>query len=140
MSQRIKTDRMPIKNVLLYIGPVSILFILMGVSSFFFDGTYFKPGILAWMLASINFVAALGSLKVAQKKALVPSMLLVFGGGALRILVMISAIIIIMIKKEIWMVPFCIVLLTCFIIYLVIEVTVLYRQGITQERPLEKLG
>ena len=125
---------MPIKHmVILYMGPVSILFILIGVW-FFFDGTDFKPGILAWMLASTNFVAALGSLKVAQKKALIPSMLLVFGGGALRVLVMISAIIIIMIKKEIWMVPFCIVFLTCFIIYLVIEVTVLYQQGIIQER------
>jgi len=119
--------------VMLYMGPVSILFILIGVL-FFFDGTDFKPGILAWMLASINFVAALGSLKVAQKKALLPSMFLVFGGGALRVLVMISSIIIIMIKKKIWMVPFCTVFLTCFIIYLVIEVTVLYQQGIIQER------
>jgi hypothetical protein len=121
-------------------GPVSSLFVLLGVSSFFFDETYFKPGILAWVLASINFVAALGSLKVAQKKALVTSMLLVFGGGALRVLVMISSIIIIMINKKIWMVPFCIVLLTCFIIYLTIEVTILFRQGIIQERPEEKLA
>ena len=127
---------MRIRNkMLLYMGPVSILFVLMGVSSFFLKETYFRPGILAWMLASTNFVAALGSLKVAQKKALVPSMLLVFGGGALRILVMIGSIIIIMIKKKIWLVPFCVVLLTCFIIYLIIEVMVLYRQGMIQERP-----
>ena len=128
--------RMLIKNnVLLYLGPVVILLVLIKISSFFFNETYSRPGILAWMLASINFVAALGSLKIAQKRDFLTSMVLVFGVGGLRILMMISSIIVIMIKKKMWMLPFCIVLLACFVIYLIIEVTVLYQQGIMQERP-----
>lgn len=130
-----KPDRISIRNnVVLYLGPVIILLILIEVSSFFFNEAYSRPGILAWMLASVNFVAALGSLKIAQKKAFLPSMLIVFGVGGLRILMMISSIIIVMIKKKMWMLPFCIVLLACFVIYLIIEITVLYQQGIIQER------
>ncbi len=121
-------------NVLLYLGPVLILLVLIKISSFFLNETYSRPVILAWMLASVNFVAALGSLKIAQQKDFLTSMVLVFGVGGLRILMMISSIIVVMIKKEVWMPPFCIVLLACFVIYLIIELTVLYQQGIMQER------
>ena len=129
------TGRMDHKhNIGLYTGWILILFIVSGVTTSFFDGLYFKPGVLAWGLASINFAAALGSLQVAQRKALVPSMLLVFGGSGLRILVMISSIVAIMFAKKEWMTPFCLVLLECFIIYLIIEVVVIYKRDLLHQR------
>lgn len=121
-------------NIGLYAGSILILFMVSGITTFFFDGLYLKPGALAWGLASINFVAALGSLQAAQQKALVPSMLLVFGGGGLRILVMIGSVVAIMFTKKEWLAPFCLVLLECFIIYLIIEVVVIYKRDLLHQR------
>jgi len=87
---------------------------------------------LAWLLASLNFVLALWSLKVAQRKAPMQSLLLVFGGGGLRMLLMICFILAIVLKQIEWTTPFCLMLLAFFLIYLMIEIIIIYRQGLQQ--------
>lgn len=93
-----------------------------------------EPILLAWTLSSINFIAALWSLTLAQRKALIPSMVLVFGGGGLRMLIMIASIIVIMILKTQWMVPYCLMLLLGFVFYLIIEVAIIHKLGLLQDK------
>jgi len=91
-----------------------------------------EPILTAWGLASLNFAAALWSMTLAQKVAPIPSMLLVFGGGGFRMLLLISSVIAVMLKKAEWFLPFCIALLICFIPFLIVEIAVVYRQGLRQ--------
>jgi len=128
------------RNIFLYAGPISVLFIGSGLALFFINGSYLKPGMLAWLLASLNFVLALWSLKVAQKKAPMQSMLLVFGGGGLRMLVMISFVLAIVLKQKEWTSPFCLMLLAFFLMYLMIEIVIIYRQGLQQLEKAESLN
>ena len=60
-------------------------------------------------------------------------MLLVFGGGGLRMLLMTCGIFIIMFKKAEWMLPFSSALLICFVAYLIIEVGVIHRRGLLND-------
>ena len=89
---------------------------------------------LGWGLASINYGAALWSYTIAQKSPLLLSMLLVLGGGGLRMLVMFCGIIIIMLKKSPWLPPFSTALLGCFVAYLFIEVAVVFKRGLLKQQ------
>jgi zinc transporter ZupT len=93
-----------------------------------------EPIFLAWGLSSIHFIAALWSLTLAQKKELIPSMWLVFGGGGLRMLIMVASIVIMMIYKPQWMTVYCLTLLAGFMFYLVIEMVVIHKLGLIQEK------
>lgn len=127
------TDQLMIKDVLfLYAGPIFLLFLVSGLIAYSLDGMDIEPILTAWGLAAINFAAALRSLTLAQKVEPVRSMLLVFGGGGIRMLVMISAVIVVMIKKAEWMLPFCIVLLMCFVAFLIVEIVVIHKRGLLQ--------
>jgi len=135
MSQKtIMNQIMHHKDLFLYVGPISVLFVISGLTAFSFNNSYIKPGVLAWFLASINFIVALWSLTVAQKKDLLHSMLFVFGAGGFRMVLMILAIIVIMVKKNTWMAAFCMILLECFFMYLIVEVVVIYKRGLLQKR------
>ncbi|MEE8400054.1 MAG: hypothetical protein V3S89_13670 [Desulfobacterales bacterium] len=93
-----------------------------------------EPILTAWVLAALNFAAALWSLTLAQKVEPIRSMLLVFGGGGIRMLVMISAVIVVMIKKAEWMQSFCFVLLMCFVAFLIVEIVVIHKRGLLQHQ------
>ncbi len=121
-------------SLFLYTGPVILCFATARLASFFFDDIYFEPIVLAWAAASVNHMAAFWSLTLAQKTSFQPSMLLVFGGGGVRLLLLVSAVMAIIVKKAEWMFPFCIVLLVCFVPYLIIEVAVIYRRGLLQNK------
>ena len=122
-----------IKNVLfLYVGPVFLFFLVSGLIAYYLDGMNIEPILTAWGFASMNFAAALWSMTLAQKVELVPSMLLVFGGLGIRMLLMVSAVIVVMIKKAEWMLPFCIVLLICFVAFLIVEIGIIHKRGLLQ--------
>jgi len=87
---------------------------------------------LAWGLSSANFITALWSLTLAQRKALIPSMVLVFGGGGLRMLIMVVSIITIMMLRPQWMTLYCLLLLAGYVFYLIIEVVVIHKLGLVQ--------
>lgn len=124
-------DQRKIKATLcLYLCPILFLLFVSALAQNLFSLSSAKPILLAWSLASLNFAAALWSFSVAQNSQLLPSMLLVFGGGGLRMLVMICGTIIVMLKKTEWLTPFATVLLVCFAAYLVIEVGVIHRRGL----------
>ncbi len=118
----------------LYLIPVSVLFVISSMTAFsFFGDTFYTPTLSAWILATVNFIAALWSLTIAQNTEFTSSILLVFAGTGVRMIIMISSIVIIMLKKADWMLPFCTVLLECFILYLIIEIAVIYKRGLLQQ-------
>lgn len=119
-------------TVSLYIGPVCLLLCFIGLAALILDRMDIEPVLSAWGLASLNFAAALWSLTRAQRTEPVRSMLLVFGGGGIRMLLMTSAVIAVMVKKAEWMVPFCIALLTCFIAFLIVEIIIIHKRGLLQ--------
>ncbi len=120
------------KNILLlYVIPVSVIFFIYAMTSIlFFDGIFSESTFWAWILASVNFVIALWSLTLAQKTEFTSSIMLVFLGGGIRMIIMLSSIIVVMLRKSEWMQPFCIVLIECFILYLIVEIAVIYRRGL----------
>ena len=87
---------------------------------------------MAWGLSSVHFIVALWSLTLAQKKALIPSMVLILGGGGLRMLIMIASVVIIMVYKPQWMTMYCLLLLAGYVFYLIIEVVVIHKLGLVQ--------
>jgi hypothetical protein len=126
-----RTSQRKIKAILcLYVCPILLFLILSALAQNLLSVPSAKPILLGWSFASINFAAALWSYSIAQKSQLIPSMLLVFGGGGLRMLLMISGIFVVMLKKAEWMLPFSSALLICFVAYLIIEVGVIHRRGL----------
>jgi hypothetical protein len=115
--------------VLLFIGP--IVFLLLAVSSvlLFFSEMAYRPALAAWGLSSVNFIAAFWSMKKAQKAKPIHSMLWLFGGGGIRMLLMVAVVLWVVLKKASWMMDFCLVLLGCFVLYLILEIWMVYRQG-----------
>jgi len=116
-----------------YVGPVLLLFLVSGSAALFIEGIDAEPVVLAWGLAALNFSAALWSLTLAQRAELVRSMVLVFGGVGIRMLLMIVAVIAVMMKKADWMLPFCIMLLICFVAFLLVEIVVIHKRGLLQQ-------
>ena len=128
------TGQRKIKTILcLYFCPILLFLILSALVQNLLSVPSAKPILLGWSFASLNFAAALFSFSIAQKSQFIPSMLLVFGGGGLRMLLMVSGVFIIMFKKAEWMLPFSSALLICFVAYLIIEVGVIHRRGLLSE-------
>ena len=128
------TGQRKIKTILcLYFCPILLFLILSALAQNLLSVPSAKPILLGWSFASLNFAAALFSFSIAQKSRFIPSMLLVFGGGGLRMLLMVSGVFIIMFKKAEWMLPFTSALLICFVAYLIIEVGVIHRRGLLSE-------
>lgn len=128
------TADQPMSKIILfaYVGSVSLVFLVSGLSVYLFEDMVIDPVLTAWGVASINFALALWSMTLAQRSEPVYSMLLVFGGGGVRMLLMIGAVIVVAIKRAEWMMPFCIVLLFCFVSFLIIEILIIYRRGLVQ--------
>ena len=59
-------------------------------------------------------------------------MVLVFGGGGLRMLIMVVSIITIMMLRPQWMTLYCLLLLAGYVFYLIIEVVVIHKLGLVQ--------
>ena len=92
------------------------------------------PVFAAWVLASVNFALAMVGMIRAQNAEPTLSMLYVFGGGAVRMLLMVGVIVIVMKTLAEWFAPFCIALLACFVSYLCIEIWEIYRRGLLEGR------
>ena len=90
------------------------------------------PVMAAWALATANFAAAFWCMVRAQEAEPAHSMMLIFWGGGVRMLLMISTVAVVVLKKTVSIMPFCTALLTCFVFYLIVEVWVVYKRGLLQ--------
>jgi len=120
--------------IVVYVCPPAALLAAAGGVAYGSAGIDAPPVFAAWALASANFALAMGGMIRAQDAEPTLSMLLVFGGGAVRMLLMVGAIFIVMKTLAEWFVPFCITLLACFVSYLCIEVWEVYRRGLLERR------
>jgi hypothetical protein len=109
--------------VLVFAAGILVLQVFFGKASKF----YFSMG---WLVATLNFAAAVFLFLKARKEEFKKSMVLVFGGSGCRMLIMVLIIGLIMKIVPGMVVPFAVSLLGCFVVYLVLEVALVYLLGI----------
>ena len=89
------------------------------------------PVFLGWIIASMNFIAAVISSLFGVKKTFKKCMWIVLGGSGIRMALMIIAVIIVMQVKNEWLMPFALSLLFCFVMFLIVEIGLIYKWGIS---------
>ena len=114
----------------LFAAPVLLFAAGILILQIFFSKTSKFDFSMGWLVATLNFaVAALLFLK-ARKADFKKSMILIFGGSGLRMLIMLLIIGLVMKISPERVVSFSISLLGCFVVYLVFEVMLVYLMGI----------
>jgi hypothetical protein len=110
-----------------------VLGILECVTRLFFSEIPHRPILFGWAIASINYGAAITGSLIGLKKGFKKCMIIVLGGSGIRLLIMLIVIIVVMQFKNEWLMPFSISLLSCFVLYLVVEVGLIFKQGLITE-------
>ena len=108
-----------------------LLGLLKGIVSIWFGEVPNQPINLGWAMATINSLAAVISSLLGLKKNFKKCMLIILGGGGLRMGLMVVAVILMMQFKNEWLMPFSVSLLGCFVMYLFVEIGVIYKKGIS---------
>jgi hypothetical protein len=81
-----------------------------------------RPILLGWLVAALNYTLALSANLTAMKKSFDAFKLMVLGGSVLRMLIMLVLLFLVMHFKATWITPFSFSLLSCFGIYIILEV------------------
>ena len=87
------------------------------------------PILLGWMVASLNFTAAVVINFMAMKKSFESFKLVVFAGSGARMGVMLVALFVVMKLRPSWTTAFSFSLLSCFGIYIMLEVILFYLKS-----------
>jgi len=90
-----------------------------------------SPHVLGWLVATLNFTVAVILGLSGIKKSFKTCMIMVLGASGVRMLLMVLAIVGIMVYKREWLTAFAVSLLGCFMVYLFIEVALLYKKGLS---------
>lgn len=123
-------------NIKVSCGIISYALLLLGILECIlrlrFAEIPHSPVFLGWIIASLNFIAAVISSLLGLKKSFKKCMWIVLGGSGIRMALMIIAVIIVMQVKNKWLMPFSLSLLGCFVMFLIVEVGLIYRHGIRE--------
>jgi hypothetical protein len=87
------------------------------------------PILLGWSVSSLNFTTAVIINMMAMKKSFESFKLIVFAGSGARMGVMLAALFIIIKLRPLWTMPFSFSLLSCFGIYIMLEVILFYLKS-----------